>query len=233
MTRANGEAGSRSRVLSGRDPAPNIMLVVSGPSGAGKGTLCRRLLEILPNARFSVSATTRKPRPGEVEGRDYYFVGIDEFEDLIARGELLEWASVYGNLYGTLRGHVTGLLEQGFDVVLDIDAHGAMQVKRKCPDAVLVFVVPPSFEELKRRLRERGTEGQAEVTRRLSDAGQQLVYLRCYDYIVVNEKVETAVSEIRSIVTAEKRKVSRQDPRILVELEGMISKYDRSEEALT
>ncbi|HHY38406.1 MAG TPA: guanylate kinase [Clostridia bacterium] len=208
------------------------MLVVSGPSGAGKGTLCRRLLEVLPNARFSVSATTRKPRPGEVEGRDYFFVGVDEFKDLIAKDEFLEWASVYGNLYGTLRRHIEDLLGRGFDVVLDIDAQGAMQVKRKCPEAVLIFVVPPSFDELRRRLYERGTEGQVEVMRRLSDAGQQLVYLRCYDYIVVNDKVETAVMETVSIVTAEKRKVARQDPKILMELEGMVSKYGRSEEAL-
>jgi guanylate kinase len=194
---------------------PKVLLVISGPSGAGKGTLRDGLLDLLPGMRFSVSVTTRRPRPGEVNGRDYDFIGVDQFKDLIDRGELLEWASVHGNFYGTRRAHVDDLLGRGFDVLLELDAHGATRVKEKRPDAILIYVVPPSFEELKRRLCNRGTECESEVKRRLSDTSEQLAYLRCYDYVVVNDEIAVALNEIVSIVVAEKRKISRQDPKVL------------------
>lgn len=186
-----------------------LLIVVSGPSAAGKGTVCRELLNCQPDLVFSVSATTRPPRPGEVDGKNYYFISRDEFERMVAAGEMLEWAEVYGNFYGTPRKAVVEWLEQGRDVLLEIDIQGARQVRRQFPRGVFIFLMPPSLAELERRIRERGTETEEAVRRRLASAAAEIAACREYDYVVVNDRVEDAVAKIRAIITAEKCRVER------------------------
>jgi len=180
-----------------------LLLVVSAPSGAGKTTLCRFLIERL-GFRFSVSHTTRPPRPGEVEGRDYYFVSREEFEDMISRGEFLEWAEVHGHLYGTSRAEVEGALARGEDLLLDIDVQGAASLRRTLPEAVFVFIAPPSLAELERRLRARGTESEEALRRRLSRAREEMTFAPWFDYVVVNDRVERAFEDLAAIVRAER-----------------------------
>ncbi|MDN5293558.1 MAG: guanylate kinase [Eubacteriales bacterium] len=186
-----------------------LLIVVSGPSAAGKGTVCRELLNCQPDLVFSVSATTRPPRPGEVDGKNYYFISREEFERMVAAGEMLEWAEVYGNFYGTPRKAVVEWLDQGRDVLLEIDIQGARQVRRQFPRGVFIFLMPPSLAELERRIRERGTETEEAVQRRLASAAAEIAACREYDYVVVNDRVEDAVAKIRAIITAEKCRVER------------------------
>lgn len=186
-----------------------LLIVVSGPSAAGKGTVCRELLNCQPDLVFSVSATTRPPRPGEVDGKNYYFISREEFERMVAAGEMLEWAEVYGNFYGTPRKAVVEWLDQGRDVLLEIDIQGARQVRRQFPRGVFIFLMPPSLAELERRIRERGTESEEAVQRRLASAAAEIAACREYDYVVVNDRVEDAVAKIRAIITAEKCRVER------------------------
>lgn len=186
-----------------------LLIVVSGPSAAGKGTVCRELLNCQPDLVFSVSATTRPPRPGEEDGKNYYFISREEFERMVAAGEMLEWAEVYGNFYGTPRKAVVEWLEQGRDVLLEIDIQGARQVRRQFPRGVFIFLMPPSLAELERRIRERGTETEEAVRRRLASAAAEIAACREYDYVVVNDRVEDAVAKIRAIITAEKCRVER------------------------
>lgn len=181
-----------------------ILIIISGPSGAGKGTINRTLLSFLPDLSYSISVTTRLPRSGEMDGLDYYFVTVKEFQEMIATGELLEWAKVYDNYYGTPRRVVEGLLEKGRDVMLEIDTQGALQVKEKYADAVLIFIAPPSLSELERRLRRRGSDSPAEIQKRIQSAAVEMRLAGHYDYVVVNDEVERAVSKICSIITAEK-----------------------------
>lgn len=181
-----------------------ILIVVSGPSGVGKGTINRALLSLLPDISFSISVTTRLPRSGETDGVNYYFVGVEKFQEMIAAGELLEWAKVYGNYYGTPRRAVEEILEQGKDVTLEIDTQGALQVKDKYADAVLIFIAPPSLAELERRLLRRGTDSPDEILKRLHSAAAEMSLIHRYDYVVVNDEVEQAVSKVCSIITAEK-----------------------------
>jgi len=183
---------------------PGLLVVISGPSGAGKGTVCRFLCERSPLARLSVSATTRPPRAGEVEGEHYYFKSEDEFTDMVSRGELLEWAKVYRYRYGTPRSPVVDSLRRGHDVILEIDVQGGLKVKQQMPDAVLVFLLPPSMAELKRRLLERGTETPEAVEERLRWAEGELARMPEYDYVVVNDRLEEAVARITAIMTAER-----------------------------
>ena len=181
-----------------------LLLVFSGPSGVGKGTVLKEYLDKHPNTVFSVSATTRKPREGEIHGRHYFFLSREEFDLLVENGGLLEYAQFAGNFYGTPREAVEQNLEKGIDVVLEIEVQGALQVKEKCPDALLVFVMPPSCEELCRRLAGRGTEDAAAVGRRLSSAAREMEAAKHYDYIVVNQTVEDAVDQLEQIVCAAK-----------------------------
>ncbi len=187
-----------------------ILFVISGPSGVGKGTLRGKLMETPDEGLiYSISATTRKPRPGEIEGRDYFFTDAETFESLIASGELLEWAVVYNNYYGTPKKFVLDNLEKGIDVLLEIDIQGALKIKNAFPDGVFIFILPPSVEELGKRLNARGKDSQLEIERRLACYEQEIAHLHQYDYAVVNDNVLDAVDKIRAIITAERCRVRR------------------------
>lgn len=176
------------------------LFVVSGPSGVGKGTVISKMMEKDPSLWKSVSATTRKPREGEVDGVDYYFVERSDFERAAEGGGFLEWAEYSGNLYGTPASSVQAHLDAGENVILEIEVQGAMQVHEKRPDAVMVFIAPPSFEELANRLRGRGTEDEAKVQKRLETAKGELAQQDKFDYVVVNDTVERAVNELHEIL---------------------------------
>jgi len=205
-----------------------LLIVISAPSGTGKTTLVHMLLKEFPDLEFSVSYTTRPPRPGEVDGKDYHFVDRKTFERMIEEGDFLEWAEVYGNLYGTSRTQVLRALNEGRDVILDIDTQGALQVKKNFPEAVLIFILPPSLKELERRLRSRGTDDEETIERRLKIAKEEIRRAPLYDYIVVNDVLEVAYENLRSIIRAEKLRTERlkgqfdrlvRDPEIVKLLE--------------
>jgi guanylate kinase len=188
-----------------------MLLVLSSPSGAGKTTLARRLVAADPDLRMSVSVTTRAPRPGEVEGRDYFFVDRVEFERRRRAGELLEWAEVFGESYATPKAHVLELVEAGTDVVFDIDWQGARQLKRQMPkDVVRVFILPPDGKALERRLRARDQDAEAVVQRRLAAAAAEIGHWEEYDYALVNADLEATVANLAGIVAAERFKRERQ-----------------------
>lgn len=198
-----------------------ILIVLSGPSGAGKGTICKALLE---KADFwlSVSATTRQPRAGEVEGKNYYFLTKEEFEDRIKKDDFLEYARVYGNYYGTPKSSVIEAIENGKDVILEIDIQGALKVKEAYPGGVFVFILPPSMEELKNRIIQRGSETQESLMTRFKSAYQEINYVSKYNYAVVNDTVDEAVRKIQAIIAAEKCRVDRIKEDILDSKEGLI-----------
>lgn len=176
------------------------LIVISGPSGAGKGTLVDRLVARVPRLWVSISATTRAPRPHEVDGEDYYFISAEEFAARIEAGEFLEWAEVHGNRYGTLAATVGQRLEQGIDVILEIDPQGALQVKNLMPEAVLVFIIAPSMEELERRIRARGAETNEQIKTRLATAVRELQLVETYDHVVENDDVARATDELVAII---------------------------------
>ncbi|PSL51136.1 guanylate kinase [Salsuginibacillus halophilus] len=180
-----------------------LLLVLSGPAGVGKGTVCSTLRESDANITYSVSATTRAPREGEVDGVNYYFKTRQAFEDMIAKGELLEWAQYVNNYYGTPLPYVEKSLESGNDIMLEIEVQGAEKVKERYPDGVFIFLMPPSLEELKNRIVNRGTESMDTIHERMTVAKDELDTMDMYDYVVVNDEVESAVERIRAILTAE------------------------------
>ena len=179
------------------------LLVISGPSGVGKGTVVGELMKLRDDMCFSVSATTRAPRPGEVDGVSYFFVSKERFEEMIANDELLEYAQFVSNSYGTPKQYVESKLEQGVNVILDIEIQGARNVCRMVPDAVSVYMIPPSYEELERRLRGRGTETEEQIQGRLNTAMEEARAADFYRYIIVNNQLEQAVKELDAIITAE------------------------------
>jgi guanylate kinase len=176
------------------------LFVISGPSGVGKGTVVRRLLEVRPAVRFSVSYTTRPPRPGEVDGRHYRFVDEAAFAAMAERGEFLEWAEVFGRRYGTPAAEVAAARDRGQEVLLEVDVQGARAVKERVPDAVLVFLRPPSEEELARRLRARGTEAGPALERRLAEARRELAEAPRFDHVVMNDELDRAVAQVAAII---------------------------------
>lgn len=186
-----------------------LLVVLSGPSGSGKGTLLKRVREQYTNIRFSISATTRRPREGEVDGKNYFFVTTDQFKSMIENDKLVEWVEYCGNYYGTPREYVEESTSQGFDIVLEIEVEGALNIIKRYPDCVSVFILPPSFEELRRRIEGRGTENPDVIDRRLERAKKELEFVNHYDYVVINDNIEEAASEIVNILSAEKLKFSR------------------------
>ena len=184
------------------------LFVISGPSGAGKSTVITRLLKQLSNVYFSISATTREPRRGERDGVDYHFIGKEEFEKLIKDDQLLEYAEFVGNYYGTPAIPVDEKLNAGYDVILDIETKGAEQVMSKRPDAISIFIFPGSFEILEQRLRLRGTDSEEKILGRLAQAKIECQKAEMYDYIIINDRFETACDEVISIITAEKCKTA-------------------------
>ena len=187
-----------------------LLLVVSGPSGVGKGTLVKALMDRNSRIRMSVSATTRAPRPGEIEGVHYFFKTEEEFKTMVERDEFLEYMHVFGsNYYGTPRSFVEQQLANGYDVILEIDVNGAMNVKRSFPDAVLIFITAPSMSEIKSRLIGRGTETMEQVEKRFATAFEEIKMIPHYDYVIVNDVVDVAVHHMEAILEAERCRTAR------------------------
>lgn len=194
-----------------REGYQGILFVISSPSGGGKGTLIRRLLEAVPGVSYSVSWTTREARPGEIDGLNYHFVSAEEFERMRATGGFLEWAVVHSHLYGTARSVVEQDLSEGHDIILEIDVQGAASVRATMSSVVSVFILPPSFEVLRARLTARMTERPEELELRLHNARAEVEQYRHFDYLVLNDEVERAAAQLASIVHAERARCERQE----------------------
>lgn len=201
-----------------------ILIVVSGFSGAGKGTLMKALLSRYDNYALSISMTTRAPRPGEEEGREYFFVDKDTFEDQIAKEQLIEYAQYCGNYYGTPKTYVEEQFEQGHDVILEIEIQGALKIQERFPDALLLFVMPPSAQELKKRLVGRATESMEVIEKRLKRANEEAAGIEKYDYIVINDELESCTKELHALIQAAHNTPGRQKAfieEIRKELQGL------------
>lgn len=194
------------------------LYVISGPSGAGKGTICKAVLQ-RTGLDLSISMTTRNPRPGEVDGKDYFFVDVKQFEENIENGNLLEYANVYGNYYGTPKDAVISRLERGRDVLLEIDVQGGLKIKEAMPEAIMIFILPPSLEILKQRLVGRQTDAPEVIERRLSEAINEIKLIGEYDYYVENDVLEDAIAAVNQIMDAEAR-------RVPLKVKPLISKYE-------
>lgn len=186
-----------------------VLFIISAPSGAGKTTLCKEIIDIFPGLRHSVSYTTRQPRGGEVHGKDYFFVPPEEFRRMADAGEFAEWAEVHGNFYGTSIRTLEECRSQGIDIILDIDCQGARQLKERYHGGVYVFILPPSYEELRRRLNGRSSDSDEVISRRIGAAAGEIRESRWYDYIIVNDQFSRAVEELKSVIIAERCRASR------------------------
>src|SRR6267378_6314477 len=191
-----------------------ILFVVSSPSGGGKGTLIQRILKKALNLSYSVSFTTRAPRDGEVDGREYFFVTPREFERMVAANEFLEWAHVHGKQYGTSRSQVFREISQGRDIILEVDVQGAASIRALMPDAVSVFILPPSFAVLRQRLLDRGTDSPEELELRLRNAPKELKDYPAFQYLIINDDADRAADQLTAIVHAERARLHRQEPRV-------------------
>jgi guanylate kinase len=188
------------------------LFIVSAPSGAGKTTLCRKLVSSLPNLQFSVSYTTRQPRRGEVNDRDYTFINREDFRLMADKGEFIEWAEVHGALYGTSRKRLEELLDSGNDVILDIDTQGAMQIKERYKEGIYIFILPPSPETLKERLKNRMTDSKEEIGKRLGRAIAEIKTFDKYDYVIINDILEDALMEFEAVVISQRVSISKINP---------------------
>ncbi len=187
-----------------------LLIVISGPSGAGKGTVCKELMKKY-NYNISISATTRSPREGEVDGVNYYFLDKKSFEEKLFRDEFLEYAQVYGNYYGTLKKGVEDELNKGNNIILEIDIQGTLQVQKVYKNAVYIFLLPPSINELKNRILKRGSETESSFNLRFSSVGEELKYMNSYDYAVINDDLDSAVEKVHSIINTEMNRISRMN----------------------
>lgn len=188
---------------------PGIIFIISAPSGAGKTTLCKEVVDILPNLRHSVSYTTRSPRPGEVHGRDYFFISLAEFEKMKSTGEFAECAEVHGNSYGTAIKTLEEYRADGIDVILDIDCQGARQLKERYGEGVFIFILPPSFHELRRRLDLRNSDSAEVKERRINNAAEEIRESGWYDYLIINDQFVRAVEELKSVLISEQCRTFR------------------------
>lgn len=198
----------------GHDTPRGLVLVVSAPSGTGKTTICRAFMKSEPRIHFSVSYTTRVPRKGERDGKDYFFVSDDEFRKLIAEGEFVEWAENYGNLYGTSKGAIRDCVDRGNDLLLDVDPRGAKNIKKFHPEGVFVFILPPSLDILKERLQRRGSEKEETVKLRTDRALEEIGEAQWYDYVIFNEDVGESLEILKSVYVAEKHRQKRLKSKI-------------------
>jgi guanylate kinase len=189
------------------------LFIVSAPSGAGKTTLCQKLTSVVPNIRHSVSYTTRSPRRGEVDGRDYRFVSEDAFRKMAKKGDFAEWAEVHGNLYGTARKSLDELREAGTDVILDIDTQGAAKIRKHYDDGVFIFILPPSLEDLRGRLENRKSNSTDDIELRMKRARDEIKDYKSYDYVIINAHFDEALEELKAIVLAEGRRTKAINPR--------------------
>ncbi len=209
------EPANQTRSMAATDEmGRGVLFVVSSPSGGGKGTLVQRVRKTVQNLSYSVSYTTRTPRPGEVDGREYCFVTEGRFQEMIAANEFLEWAHVHGKRYGTGRAQIAREIAQGKDIILEVDVQGAESVRRLIADAVSIFILPPSFEILRRRLVARGTDTPAELELRLRNAPAELKHYAAFDYIIINDEAERAAAQLASIIYSERARLSRQEPYV-------------------
>jgi guanylate kinase len=199
---------------SSRVPLEGMFIAVTGPSGSGKTSVCKALLEMFPQLRFSVSLTTRAPRPTEADGKDYHFISEAEFRDRIRRGDLVEWAENYGQLYGTSRENMEAALRGGHDLLLDVDTRGARALKKTWPGGIFVFVIPPSIEVLEKRLRGRGSETAETIRQRFDNALAEIREIVWYDYVVMNDELDAAIDCLRAIYVAEKCRRERMMMKI-------------------
>ena len=195
-----------------------LLFVVSAPSGAGKTSLCRALSESLENLVHSVSYTTRKPRPQETEGRDYFFVTGERFQEMVRAGDFAEWAQVHSNYYGTSRRVLSDIAAEGIDVILDIDTQGAKQIKERYPRAVFIFILPPSLQVLEERLRNRRSDNEDEIQKRMRRARDEIRDYSHYGYLIVNRDFDRALSELRAVVLAERCRMEHVDTTWIDEL---------------
>lgn len=192
-----------------------ILFVISGPSAVGKGTVKDAVLKRLTDIKLSISATTRPPRAGETDGLDYIFIDTKKFQAMVLQGEFLEWAQVYNNMYGTPLSFVQDNLARGFDVLLEIDIQGAMQVKEKMPQGVFVFIEPPSIEELYQRICNRGTDSEESIQRRMSACQEEMEHIRYYDYSVTNDDLQEAVDKVYAIIVAERCRIREYNEGVI------------------
>ena len=186
-----------------------LLIVLSGPSGCGKNSVIKQLLTIRPNCWISISCTSRQPRPGEENGKDYYFLSKEEFEKDITKEQFLEYAEYAGNYYGTPKKYIQQHLDQGEDVILEIEIQGALKIKEKLPETIFIFIMPPSMQELKRRLQNRKTEDAAKIDKRFKRAYEEINEISKYNYVVVNDVIETAAAKVNAILEAERCRVDR------------------------
>ena len=200
------------------------LFVVSSPSGGGKGTIIRHVLDVVPNLSYSVSFTTRAPRPNEINGREYFFVSREAFDEMVAAGEFLEWACVHGNYYGTAKRQVAEETAAGVDIILEVDVQGAASVRQLLMDSVSVFILPPSYEVLKQRLIARGTDGPEELEVRLRNAPEELKQYSAFDYVIINDEIHRAAGQLASIIYAERARCMRQESLV----REVIQKFQQS-----